>query len=161
MISITGECDKRFIYLEDKTYCIYYLDLGRCPGIVRPASGGMPLPQSAAHPPFLPASLLRNGRKRSSVAYELRLRAVAEARREAALRLRMVALRVAIGLLALAATLSVTLIGASAKGARASSLGNLHRYSSACGRCFVCLVFGPGQHAWSKNKTHRTSTISG
>ena len=92
----------------------------------RPASGGMPLPQSAAHPPFPPAaSLLRNGRKRSSVAYELRLRAVAEARREAALRLRMVALRVAIGLLALAATLSVTLIGASAKGARASSLGNL------------------------------------
>ena len=77
----------------------------------------MPLPQSAAHPPFPPASLLRNGRKRSSVAYELRLRAVAEARREAALRLRMVALRVAIGLLALAATLSVTLIGASAKAA--------------------------------------------
>ena len=98
------------------TYCIYYLDLGRCPGILRPASGGMPLPQSAAHPPFPPASLLRNGRKRSSVAYELRLRAVAEARREAALRLRMVALRVAIGLLALAATLSVTFIGASAKG---------------------------------------------
>ena len=50
---------------------------------------------------------------------------MAEARREAALRLRMVALRVAIGLLALAATLSVTLIGASAKGARAPSLGNL------------------------------------
>ena len=111
--------------LEDERDCIYYLDLGRCPGILRPASGGMPLPQSAAaHPPFPPASLLRNGRKRSSVAYELRLRAVAEARREAALRLRMVALRVAIGLLALAATLSVTLIGASAKGARASSLGN-------------------------------------
>ena len=86
----------------------------------------MPFPQSGAHPPF---PLLRNGRKRSSVAYELRLRAVAEARREAALRLRMVALRVAIGLLALAATLSVTLIGASAKGARASSLGGHQPFS--------------------------------
>ena len=108
----------------------------------------MPLPQSsAAHPPFPPASLLRNGRKRSSVAYELRLRAVAEARREAALRLRMGALRGAIGLLALAATLSVTLIGASAKGARASSLGNLlfdlsllsfHSFSSSCNSKIGC-----------------------
>ena len=101
----------------------------------------MPLPQSAAaHPPFPAASLLRNGRKRSSVAYELRLRAVAEARREAALRLRMVALRVAIGLLALAATLSVTLIGASAKGARASSLGNLLVDLSLFPllQCFLC-----------------------
>ena len=98
-----------------------------CP--LRPARGGMPLPQSAAHPPF-PPSLLRN-RKRSSVAYELRLRAVAEARREAALRLRMVALRVAIGLLALAATLSVTFIGASAKAAFVSSLGGHRPFSIA------------------------------
>ena len=40
---------------------------------------------------------------------------MAEAKREAALRLRMVALRVSIGLFALAAILSITLIGASAK----------------------------------------------
>ena len=87
------------------------------------------MPQSAAHPPF-PPSLLRN-RKRSSVTYELRLRAVAEARREAALRLRMVALRVAIGLLALAATLSVTFIGASAKAVCTSSLGGHLPFSIA------------------------------
>ena len=42
---------------------------------------------------------------------------MAEAKREAALRLRMVALRVSIGLFALAAILSITFIGASAKGA--------------------------------------------
>ena len=70
----------------------------------------MPLP-----PPLPPPLLVRN-RKRS-VAYELRQRAVAEAKREAALRLRMVALRVSIGLFALAAILSITFIGASAKGA--------------------------------------------
>ena len=40
---------------------------------------------------------------------------MAEAKREAALRLRMVALRVSIGLFALAAILSITFIGASAK----------------------------------------------
>ena len=73
----------------------------------------MPLPLAPPPPP--PPLLLRN-RKRS-VAYELRQRAVAEARREAALRLRMVALRVSIGLFALAAILSITFIGASAKGA--------------------------------------------
>ena len=71
----------------------------------------MPLPLSP--PPAFPPSLLRN--KKRSVAYELRQRAVAEAKREAALRLRMVALRVSIGLFALAAILSITLIGASAK----------------------------------------------
>ena len=87
-----------------------------------------------AFPPTPPPLLLRN-RKRS-VAYELRQRAVAEAKREAALRLRMVALRVSIGLFALAAILSITLIGASAK-ETFFSLGRL--FFLELNHAFICL----------------------
>ena len=97
----------------------------------------MPLPLSP--PPAFPPSLLRN--KKRSVAYELRQRAVAEAKREAALRLRMVALRVSIGLFALAAILSITLIGASAKVACSFIRRTFYLRQRSCsaGIVIVCL----------------------